>query len=99
MLPLVVPPSLAVVLTIARHILFLVPVIMHEVDRLTTGVVLPAVFAPVPLVALRHVQIDRLADLAHRRTLDHDRLRVDYSRFRQVADVDASIEAGLADGD
>ena len=48
-------------------------------------------------------RVDRyLAFLAYhgyRHRLDHDRPRVDQSRLRKVADVDAAIEAGLADLD
>ncbi len=87
----------AVALAVARHVLMLVPVILHEIDRLATGVVLAAMLAPVLSVTRRYVEIDRLAYHAQGHRLDHDRLRVDQLRLREVADVDAAIEARLAD--
>ena len=45
----------------------------------------------------RHMQVERLAYHGHR--LDHDRLRVDQLRRRRIADVNTTIETGLADTD
>ena len=44
---------------VTRHVFFVVPIIAHKVDRSTAGVVLRAMLAPVLLVTLRHVQVDR----------------------------------------
>src|SRR5947207_257932 len=60
------------VMLLCRHVLLLVPVLLHEVDRLAAGVVLAAVLLPVLCMAGGHVQIDRL--LLHddrRRRDDH----------------------------
>ena len=89
----------AVHLTVAWHVLFVVPAILHEIDRLPAGVVLVAVLAPVLLMARTYVQVNRLACYARWRTLDNDWLSVDQLRLREIADIDAAIEAGLADLD
>jgi hypothetical protein len=91
--------SSASALTIALYVLFVVPPILHEIDRLSTGVVLVAMLAPVLRLAWRHAQVDRLAYHLCRRLLNHDRLPVDNARLREVADVNAAIEAGVANLD
>ena len=51
------------------------------------------------LVARWHAQVDRLhLDHLHR-SLDPDRLGVDHSRSREVANVDLPVQTGLADPD
>src|SRR5712692_5158340 len=87
----------AVVFLVVRNVHLVVPVVLNEVDRLAAGVVLAAMLAPVFLVPRRHMQIDWLS--YHLDPLDHNRLRKDQSRRRSVADVDATIEARLADAD
>ena len=85
-------------LAIARRILLVVPIILHEIDRRAAGIVFMAVFVPVPGVAWRHAQIDRCG--ANRPALDDDRFAVDQDRLRiGVADVDAAIKIRFTDID
>ena len=46
-----VPVLLTVLALVSRHVLVVVPIVAHEIDRAATGVVLRAVLAPVLLVA------------------------------------------------
>ena len=84
-------------LAVPRNILTVVPVILNKIDPLAAGVVLVAMPSPVLRVAARHAQVDRL--VGNRCALDQDRLPIDDSRGRIVPDVEAAIEAGLADAD
>ena len=59
-----------------------------------------AVLAPVLAMARRHPQVHRLAAAPPPRAALHDhRLRDDHLRLREAADVDAAVDAGLADAD
>jgi hypothetical protein len=51
---------IAATVLVTRDVFVVVPVVPHKVDRPAAGVVLPAVLAPVFLVARRYVQVDRL---------------------------------------
>src|SRR3989442_7832524 len=73
------------------------PLLLDEVHGLTASVVAPAVPAPVLLIDNRDVEVDRLLVHGHRRRGDYNRLSVDDSRRRVVADVDAAVDAGLID--
>jgi hypothetical protein len=102
-MPLVVALAMTVVAAVltlvSRHVFIVVPVIAHEIDRPAAGVVLRAVFAPVFLVARRHVQVERRGREELRHLLDHHRLGINNWRLRNAADVDLSEESGLADSD
>ena len=94
MASMIITPNLAIV----RDIHFVVPVILHEIDWPVTGVIFMAVFAPVFGVTRRHMEIRRPD--ADGRALDDDGIAVDQSGLRiGIADVDAAIKTGLADGD
>ena len=55
----VISVSLAPVLrAIAGRIFLLVPVVLHEINRLATSVVTAAMLVPVFFVALRHTQVN-----------------------------------------
>jgi len=73
--------------------------LLHEIDRLATGIVTVAMLAPVLRMAGRHVQIDRLRGHTHRPRLYHERLGVEEGRRRNVADVKAAIKTWLANAD
>ena len=47
------------VMPVSRHVFTVVPIIAHEVDRSTAGVVFRAMLAPVLLVTRPHMQVDR----------------------------------------
>lgn len=87
--------AIALLALIIGNVLAGVPVVLDEVDPLPAGMVLVAILAPVLGVAGWNVQVDRRAH--DRYPLDDDRLRVDQLRRRIAANVDAAIEAGLAD--
>jgi len=52
---------LVVAITIMLHVLLVVPAILDEVNRLSTGVISPAVLTPVIGVARRYAEVNRLA--------------------------------------
>lgn len=84
-------------LAVARRVHVVIPVVVDKVDWLAAGSVLAAVFVPVLRVAGRNVKIDRLPLDAHRDLVNNDRLTVDNLRLGKIADIDATIETGLAD--
>ncbi len=73
------------------------PVFAHEVHRLSAGVVAGTVPAPILLVFARNVQIDRPLMNRHGARLDDHWLRIDHGGLRVVADVNATVDAGLID--
>lgn len=55
----IVPMFVAMVFTIVGNVSIGVPVMTDEVDRLTAGVVLAAMMAPVALIAWAYMQVNR----------------------------------------
>jgi hypothetical protein len=92
-----VPP--AAVFAVVGNIDVVVPDVIHKIDRLAAGVVSVAMLAPVLGVAGRDPEIERRQDYAHGRRADEDRLRIDESRLRDVADIEPAIETRLSDAD
>ena len=86
---------IASVFLITRGVFALVPVVSYKINRFATGVVLPAVPAPVLDMPGRNAQIDRRA--AGGDALNVARALVDKLRRRKTAEVESAIEAGLAD--
>ena len=64
----------SVVALIARHIHLVVPLIAHEIDGPTAGMILGAVLAPVFFMAWWHVQVDGRYRDDLRRARDDDRV-------------------------
>src|SRR5687768_4982474 len=89
--------ALVVLGLVVRHVVGLIPVLTHEIDRPAARVVLRAVLSPVLLVARWHAHVDRLHIDDLRRTLDPDRLGIDHRRSREIANVDLPVKARLAD--
>jgi hypothetical protein len=89
----------AMALTVSRRVLIFVPIVIYKVDRLATSVVLAAILSPVFLVFCRHAHVDWLLNHTRWRGLYQDWLRIDHLWLWEVADVDAAIEAGLANLD
>ena len=85
--------------TIVRSVSIGVPVMPDEVDRLAAGVVLAAVMAPIALIAWAHMQIDRRRQHAALNAYAHDGRAIDEAGRRRVADIHASVKAGIAQGD
>lgn len=76
-----------------------VPRILDKIDLLAAGVIRTAVLRPMFGVPRRYAQIDwRLWDVPAR-PFDDDRLGVDHRWRWEVADVEATVEARLADLD
>jgi hypothetical protein len=92
-------PTTAMPFLIKRNVIALVPVVPHKVDPLAASVVAVAMLAPVLAVPRGNAQIDWFA-LYHDHPLDDSRLRINHPwrRIGVVANVDAAIEARLADG-
>jgi hypothetical protein len=94
---IIIAMMLGVVLTILWHIHLVVPAILYKIDRVPAGVVLATMLAPVLRVPWRDAQVDGRMHNTHGHGLDYDRLRVDHLRLREGADVNAPVEARLAD--
>ena len=88
-----------VVLAIVRDVSIGVPVMPDEIDRLTAGIVLAAVMAPVALIARAHMEIDRRRQYAAMNSYTHDGRTIDEAGRRRVADIHASIKARVAQAD
>src|SRR4029077_1684240 len=99
MVAAIVPMLVAMMLTIVRNVRVGVPVVLHEVDRLSAGVVLAAMVAPIPLIARANVQIDRRRQHAAGNAYTHDGRAIDEARRRRVAEIHASVESGIAQAD
>lgn len=98
--PVVVVVTLLAVhmpLTVNRSVFLLIPAVLHEIDAFPAGAVAMAVLAPVPGMAGRDVQIERRTGDRH--TMDDSWLRVEQWRWRETANIDAAVEAGLTDID
>lgn len=89
--------AMAMLFAVARCVFVAVPVVTHEIDALATGAVTPAVLAPMLGMAGRYAQVKRRT--SNRHPLDHHRLREEQGRLREAADIDAAVEAGLANAD
>ena len=99
MLVAVVAMLVTMVFTIVRNVSIGVPVMPDEEDRLAAGVVLAAVMAPIALIAWAYMQIDRRRQHAAMNAYAHDGRAIDEAGRRRVADIHASVKAGLAQGD
>src|SRR5450830_579980 len=93
----VVTATMAMLGAVARRVIVQVPAVTHEVDAASAGVVRAAMLAPFFRVTRRDAQVKGLGDVAGR-ALHDDGLAIQHLRCR-VADVDAAVEAGLADID
>ena len=90
-------PVFAMTFLIARNVLAVVPAALDKIDALTAGVVLAAVFSPVPGVPRRYAHIDRRTNYLD--LLDHNWPTIEHAWRRIVADIDLAIETGLANTD
>ena len=97
--PLPTVVILITLMSVARDVLIVVPIMTYEVDGSAAGIVFRAVLAPVLFMPWRYVQVDRRGRNIRRRTYDDDGLRIDHGRPWNVANVDLSIESGLPDGE
>ena len=88
-------PASAVTCAIFRHIHIVIPVILHEIHRTAACIVLAAVIAPFLCMSGRNMQINRLVGNAYRS--HNDGFRVDQHRPWEIPDIDAPVEAWLAD--
>ena len=94
-----IPVASAVAGAVARRVFVGVPAVLHEQHALAAGMVIAAMTRPMLDVARRHAQVDRRRlDIAHR-ALHDDRLAIHHLRLRIIADVDAAVEARLADAE
>jgi hypothetical protein len=105
MIPSLIMPVLVTLIILAitmlflvtRHVLAMVPTVLHKEDPLTASIVFTAVPAPIFDVPRGDSQIDRRAPPWH--SLDCYRLTIEYLWWRIATDVESAIEAGLADAD
>ena len=95
----IVPMFITMVFTIMGNISIGVPIMPYEVDRLTAGVVLAAVMAPIALIAWLHMKIDRRRQHAALNAYAHDGRAIDEAGRRRVADIHASVKARIAQAD
>ena len=92
------------VLRIALHVSVAHPLVANEEDRLSACAVSTAMMCPVALIALGHVQINRMLVNRISRGRDHDRLLVDHCGWLIAhawlgTDLDAAIYAWHVDAD
>jgi hypothetical protein len=73
------------------------PAFLHKIHRLSACAVAVAVLAPVSLVFVWHIQINRWLVHRHRWLCDEDGLWIDESGRRVVTNVNVAIHAGLVD--
>lgn len=92
-------PVLIVVMLVPRDVFVVVPIVSYKVDRPAACAVLRTMFVPVFLVSRRDVQVYRRCRNILRRSRNHDGLRIDDRRPRDIADIDLPIETRLADAD
>ena len=90
---------ITMVFTIMGDVSIGVPIMPDEVDRLTAGVVLAAVMAPIALVARAYMQIDRRRQHATLNAYADHRRAIDEAGRRRVADIHASVKARVAQAD
>ena len=81
---------------VTRHVFPSVPVVSHKIDLFTARIVFTAVFFPVLGMAGRDAQIDGWVPDRH--SLNDHRLRIEKRGPGKTANINLSIEAGLADG-
>ena len=98
MIVAVIAMIVPMVLTIVGDIGIGVPVVPDEVDRLTAGVVLSAVIAPITFIAWAHVQIDRWRQHTMS-AYGHNGRAIDETGCRRVADIHATVKARVAQAD
>jgi len=87
--------AITMMFLVTRNVFAFVPVVLHEVDPLSAGFVFVAVLRPLLGVSRRHAQVARRT--IHPHPFDDNRPALDDLRLRIAADVQPSIEAGLAD--
>lgn len=87
------------VVTVARDVLVLVPVIAYEVDPAAARVVLATVAVPVPLVAGRYVQVDWRRIGVFRRPFNKNGSRINHCSGGHIADIDLPEETRFANID
>jgi len=90
--------STFIIVPVMRHVLVVVPVIPHKVDRSTTCVVLSAMLLPMLFVARWHMQVDRPAAILWRLLNDH-RLLINQLRLRRITQIDLSVKTRLTHTD
>jgi hypothetical protein len=96
---MVITMVITMLFTIVGNVRMGVPVMPDEVDRLAAGVVLAAVMAPIALIAWAHMQVNRRRQHLATSAYAHDRRAIDEAGRRRVADIHASVKAGVAQAD
>jgi hypothetical protein len=99
MVAVIIAVIVTMLFTIVGNVSMGVPVMPDEVDRLAAGVVLAAVMAPIALIARAHMQVDRRRQHAAMYAYAHDGRAIDEAGRRRVADIHASVKAGVAQAD
>ena len=85
-------------LMIVRYILIVVQSVLYEVNRLATGVVSVAMFAPIFRMSGRHMQVKRRQQYTSGR-LNYHWFQIDQRGPREIADVYVTVKAGLTNTD
>jgi hypothetical protein len=89
--------TMAMALLVTGDVFTLIPAVTDKIDAFAAGAVFMAMLAPMLGMARRDAQVKRRA--AHRHRLDHDGLRIEQGRGGKAADIQATVEARLADAD
>jgi hypothetical protein len=99
MIVAVVAVIVMMVIAIVGNVSAGVPVMPNEVDRLAAGIVLAAMVAPIALISRANVQINRWRQHAAMNAYAHDGRAIDEAGRGRVAEIHASVEAGIAQAD
>ena len=98
-LAMIIMVILILIFTVMWGVFIVIPIFLHEVDRLATGIIFAAVFAPIFGVAGRDMQVERLVHYTLRYWLDYHRRWEDELWLREFSDIYAAIQARLTDAD
>jgi hypothetical protein len=86
-----------VTLAVGRRIFVAVPIIPDEIHRATAGIVAAAIASPMLGVPRWYAQVKRR--VGYRRRANDHRFGEKQRRCRETANIEASVEARLADAD
>jgi len=99
MISVMVSIMVSIIMSVMWDVFFVVPILSHEEDGASAGVVFRTMPAPVLLMTGRNMQVNRRSRHIIRSPRDDDRLRVDDRRVGNITDVNLPIQSGLSEAD
>lgn len=86
-----------VALLIARNVFVAVPIVLHKVDALTAGMILAAMLIPMLGMTGRYPHVNRCMVIVS--MFNDSRFAIDQHGLREIADIDSTVKARLANAD